>query len=78
MLRRFVVKDRCTTYNSAQRSSLTMQILMRAKFDDTEKSGIRRLMADGVFLACFPLHEGRYDEPHTSGVTFDRRVSGEQ
>lgn len=36
--------------------------------------GIRRLLADGTFLACFPLHEGRYDRPHSSGVTFDRRV----
>lgn len=72
-----------------------MQILLRAKFDETEKvdtnymflmirkchisrfklqSGIRRLINEGTFLASFPLHEGRYDHPHTSGATFDRRV----
>lgn len=39
------------------------------------QSGIRRLLADGTFLACFPLHEGRYDKPHSSGAVFDRRVS---
>lgn len=28
-------------------------------------------------MACFPLHEGRYDNEHISGTAFDRRVSGE-
>ncbi|XP_055692726.1 anoctamin-4 [Lutzomyia longipalpis] len=70
----FIVKDRCTTYTSAQRSSIVMQILMRTRYDDTEKVGIRRLLNDGTYLACFPLHEGRYDTPHSSGVIFDRRL----
>lgn len=34
---RFIVKDRCTSYTSAQRSLIVMQILLRAKFDDSEK-----------------------------------------
>lgn len=33
----FVVKDRMTAYTSAQRSSMVMQILQRARCDDTEK-----------------------------------------
>lgn len=33
----FVVKDRMTSYTSAQRSSMVMQILQRAHCDDTEK-----------------------------------------
>lgn len=37
---RFIVKDRCTSYTSAQRSLIVMQILLRAKFDDTEKVGV--------------------------------------
>lgn len=33
----FVVKDRMTAYTSAQRSSMVMQILQRARCDDTAK-----------------------------------------
>lgn len=39
------------------------------------QSGIRRLIADNTFAASFPLHEGRYDVPHSSGALFDRRVT---
>ncbi|XP_058065687.1 anoctamin-4 [Anopheles bellator] len=73
----FIVKDRCTSYTSAQRSLVVMQILMRTRFDETEKVynvGIRRLLNDGTYLACFPLHEGRYDRNHSSGALFDRRL----
>ncbi|XP_055629472.1 anoctamin-4 isoform X2 [Toxorhynchites rutilus septentrionalis] len=73
----FIVKDRCTTYNSAQRSLIVMQILMRTRFDETEKAtfvGIRRLLNDSTYLACFPLHEGRYDRNHSTGAVFDRRL----
>ncbi|XP_058829610.1 anoctamin-4 isoform X2 [Topomyia yanbarensis] len=73
----FIVKDRCTTYNSAQRSMIVMQILMRTRFDETEKVsnvGIRRLQNDGTYLACFPLHEGRFERNHSSGAVFDRRL----
>lgn len=70
----FIVKDRMTSYNAAQRSLIVFQILLRAKFDDGEKCGIRRLINDGTFQSCFPLHEGRYDKPHKSGTMFDRRV----
>ncbi|KAJ8916020.1 hypothetical protein NQ315_010888 [Exocentrus adspersus] len=34
----FVVKDRVTSYSSAQRSLIVMQILLRVKFDDTDKT----------------------------------------
>lgn len=70
----FVVKDRMTNYNSAQRSMIVFQILLRAKFDDGEKCGIRRLINDETYQSCFPLHEGRYDKPHPSGTILDRRV----
>lgn len=71
----FIVKDRMTHYNSAQRSMIVFQILLRGKYDDSEKCGIRRLINDGTFQSCFPLHEGRYDKPHPSGNILDRRVS---
>lgn len=55
-----------------------MQILLRARYDDnSDKLGIRRLINDGTYLACFPLHEGRHDRPHSSATVFDRRVSME-
>lgn len=72
----FIVKDRMTHFNSAQRSMIVFQILLRAKFDDGEKCGIRRLLNDGTYQSCFPLHEGRYDKTHPTGNMFDRRVNG--
>ncbi|XP_039962998.1 anoctamin-4 isoform X2 [Bactrocera neohumeralis] len=70
----FIVKDRATAYTSAQRSLMVMQVLIRTPFDDSDRVGIRRLLNDSTYLACFPLHEGRYDRPHSSGVSFDRRI----
>lgn len=34
---RFIVKDRCTSYCSSQRSLMVMQVLLRTKYDDSEK-----------------------------------------
>ncbi|XP_030373026.1 anoctamin-4 [Scaptodrosophila lebanonensis] len=70
----FIVKDRATAYTSAQRSLMVMQVLIRTPFDESDRSGIRRLLNDGTYLACFPLHEGRYDRPHSSGISLDRRI----
>ncbi|XP_015586534.1 anoctamin-4 isoform X2 [Cephus cinctus] len=72
---RFVVKDRDTAYTPAQRSLIVMQILLRARYDEThEKSGIRRLLADGTYLDCFPLHEGSYERPGPNGELTDRHL----
>ncbi|KAL9909265.1 anoctamin-5 isoform 2-T2 [Glossina fuscipes fuscipes] len=70
----FIVKDRATAYTSAQRSFMVMQVLVRTPFDDSDRCGIRRLLNDNTYLGCFPLHEGRYDRPHSSGITLDRRI----
>ncbi|XP_066153785.1 anoctamin-4 isoform X1 [Euwallacea fornicatus] len=70
----FVVKDRATNYSSAQRSLIVMQILLRAKFDDTDKVGIRRLINNSTFLSCFPLHEGRWDQVESDGSVLHRRL----
>ncbi|XP_025830973.1 anoctamin-4-like [Agrilus planipennis] len=70
----FIVKDRHTTYSTAQRSLIVMQILLRAKFDDTDKVGIRRLLNDYTYLSCFPLHEGRWDKEEDNGTILDRRM----
>ncbi|XP_057653870.1 anoctamin-4 [Diorhabda carinulata] len=70
----FVVKDRVTEYSSAQRSLIVMQILLRVKFDDTDKVGIRRLLNDYTYYACFPLHEGRWDKDTSDGKILDRRL----
>ncbi|GBP81847.1 Anoctamin-6 [Eumeta japonica] len=71
----FLVKDRHTQFSPAQRSLLVMQILLRAKYDNNEtKMGIRRLLNDSTYLACFPLHEGRYDADGPNGAMTDRRL----
>ncbi|KAL1502850.1 hypothetical protein ABEB36_007931 [Hypothenemus hampei] len=70
----FVVKDRATSYSSAQRSLIVMQILLRAKFDDTDKVGIRRLLNNGTFLSCFPLHEGKWEQSESDGTMLQRRA----
>ncbi|KZC10272.1 Anoctamin-4, partial [Dufourea novaeangliae] len=70
---RFVVKDRDTAYTPAQRSLIVMQILLRARYDEHhDKSGIRRLLADGTYLDCFSLHEGPYNKPVLNGEILDR------
>jgi hypothetical protein len=74
----FIVKDRMTHYTGAQRSLIVFQILLRTKFDDGDKNGIRRLLNDGTYGGCYPLHEGRYEKVHTSGAALDRRVSNEK
>ncbi|CAG4978593.1 unnamed protein product [Colias eurytheme] len=71
----FLVKDRHTQFSPAQRSLLVMQILLRARYDNNEtKMGIRRLLNDGTYLACFPLHEGRYDSDSVDKTQTDRRL----
>ncbi|KAJ2943398.1 hypothetical protein O0L34_g12207 [Tuta absoluta] len=70
----FLVKDRDTQFSPAQRSLLVMQILLRAKYDNNDKMGIRRLLNDGTYLACFPLHEGRHDRQMADGTVTDRRL----
>ncbi|KAF9797804.1 hypothetical protein SFRURICE_017999 [Spodoptera frugiperda] len=71
----FLVKDRHTQFSPAQRSLLVMQILLRAKYDNNEtKMGIRRLLNDGTYTACFPLHEGRYEVNMSDGTVTDRRL----
>ncbi|XP_012536376.1 anoctamin-4 isoform X2 [Monomorium pharaonis] len=70
---RFIVKEKDNAYTPAQRSLIVMQILLRARYDENhEKSGIRRLLADGTYLDCFPLHEGPYNKPMRNGDILDR------
>ncbi|KAK9876029.1 hypothetical protein WA026_011144 [Henosepilachna vigintioctopunctata] len=70
----FVVKDRVTEFSSSQRSMIVMQILLRVRYDETDKVGIRRLINDNTYLACFPLHEGNFDKEDSSGRLLDRRL----
>ncbi|XP_025271261.1 anoctamin-4 isoform X2 [Camponotus floridanus] len=70
---RFIVKERDNAYTPAQRSLIVMQILLRTRYDENhEKSGIRRLLADGTYLDCFSLHEGPYNKPTCNGEILDR------
>lgn len=70
-----MVKDRDTAYTPAQRSLIVMQILLRARYDEThEKAGIRRLLADGTYLDCLSLHEGPYNKPGLNEEILDRHL----
>ncbi|XP_044763195.1 anoctamin-4-like isoform X2 [Coccinella septempunctata] len=71
----FIVKDRVTEFASSQRSMIVMQILLRVRYDDAaDKVGIRRLLNDNTYLACFPLHEGKFDREDSNGRLLDRRL----
>ncbi|XP_049855202.1 anoctamin-4-like [Schistocerca gregaria] len=70
----FVVKERELFYTSAQRSLVVWQVMMRTKYDESEKCGIRRLLNNKTYLAAFPLHEGKYAHDASSGYIFDRRL----
>ncbi|XP_073997753.1 anoctamin-4-like isoform X3 [Rhodnius prolixus] len=70
----FVVKDRETFFTSAQRSQIAFQILLRTKYDEEKKMGIRRLLNNGTYLSVFPLHEGDYERDAANGLVFDRRL----
>ncbi|XP_069684912.1 anoctamin-5 isoform X2 [Periplaneta americana] len=70
----FIIKDRETFFTAAQRSQVVWQIMMRAKYDDSEKVGIRRLLNNGAYLAAFPLHEGSYKVDAPNGANLDRRL----
>lgn len=51
----FVVKDRMTAYTSAQRSLMVMQILQRAKCDDTDRvsGNVVRKSKRGPLCVCY-------------------------
>ncbi|CAB0010579.1 unnamed protein product [Nesidiocoris tenuis] len=70
----FIIKDRETFFTSAQRSQVAWTILMRTKFDEDQKVGIRRLINNGTYLSAFPLHEGEYSRDAANGLRFDRRL----
>ncbi|XP_024081221.1 anoctamin-4 isoform X2 [Cimex lectularius] len=70
----FVVKDRETFFTSAQRSQIAWQILLRTKYDEERKGGIRRLLSNGTYISVFPLHEGAYERDAINNLQLDRRL----
>lgn len=55
-------------FSSSQRSQMVDFILKRKNFansstSDASNFGINKLLQDGVYLASYPLHEGRLHEP---------------
>ncbi|XP_039298885.1 anoctamin-4 isoform X1 [Nilaparvata lugens] len=70
----FVIKDRENYYTSAQRSQIVWQILLRAKYDDDQKAGIRKLLNNGTYITAFPLHEGSYNRDSPNGIVYDRKL----
>ncbi|KAL1116216.1 hypothetical protein AAG570_005711 [Ranatra chinensis] len=70
----FVVKDREAYFTSAQRSQVAWQILLRTKYDENRKMGVRRLLNNGTYISVFPLHEGGYDKASKTGFIYDRQL----
>ncbi|XP_075217812.1 anoctamin-4-like [Lycorma delicatula] len=69
----FIIKERESNYTSAQRSQIVWQILLRTKYDNDTKVGIRRLLNSGTYICAFPLHEGNYNKDNKNEV-YDRRL----
>lgn len=62
-------------FSAAQRAQVVHFILQRKSFSrDTQRShfGIGRLLADGVYLAAYPLHEGGPDRTSGEGSAAPR------
>lgn len=52
---RFIVKDRCTSYSSSQRSLMVMQVLLRTKYDDSEKVKRMKLSFSQIIILEYLL-----------------------
>ncbi|XP_040579928.1 anoctamin-5 isoform X2 [Lepeophtheirus salmonis] len=73
---RFILKDRESEFNSAQRSMIVWQILNRTRYslEDEYKKGIYKLLSKKVYEAAYPLHDGHYDRPRKDGHISNRRI----
>ncbi|CAG0886850.1 unnamed protein product [Darwinula stevensoni] len=72
----FLKKVRDEEFSQSQRNYIVYELLRRTQYDDGDetKFGIQRLISDGAYESCFPLHDGRYDvDPH-DGTLSTRRL----
>ncbi|XP_067675849.1 anoctamin-4-like isoform X8 [Haliotis asinina] len=78
----FIIKDKDTFFNTAQRSLIVYQILLRCVYEDLgdkrkNKFGIKKMLSTGSYVAAYPLHEGNYESEHsllTRGKANDRHL----
>ncbi|KAK4289630.1 hypothetical protein Pmani_037410, partial [Petrolisthes manimaculis] len=71
----FIIKDRESFFSPSQRSLIVWEILLRVRYNDNELGvGISRLLANDIYVAAFPLHDGRYDRDGPNGALCDRRL----
>jgi hypothetical protein len=68
MLCRFIIKDRETFFTAAQRSQVVWQIMMRAKYDDSEKVRCENMLNKSLTLKNL----GSWNKRYCNG--FDQRV----
>ncbi|KAK3854141.1 hypothetical protein Pcinc_039359, partial [Petrolisthes cinctipes] len=65
----FIIKDRESFFTPSQRSLIVWEILLRVRYNNNELGvGISRLLANGIYVAAFPLHDGRYDRDGPNGA----------
>ncbi|XP_064081291.1 anoctamin-5-like isoform X3 [Macrobrachium nipponense] len=78
----FIIKDRESFFTPSQRSQIVWEILLRARYTETELDsymkhrsiGISRLLTNETYAAAYPLHDGRYDKDNPDGTYCDRRL----
>ncbi|XP_046368933.2 anoctamin-4-like isoform X7 [Haliotis rufescens] len=78
----FIIKDKDTFFNTAQRSLIVYQILLRCVYEDLgdkrkNKFGIKKMLSTNSYVAAYPLHEGNYESEHsllTRGKANDRHL----
>ncbi|XP_028818610.1 anoctamin-7 [Denticeps clupeoides] len=65
-LERFLGHEKkATFFKNTQRHQILYEILARTPYGKTKRGevGVDRLVAEGIFTAAYPLHEGPYEQP---------------
>lgn len=57
MICRFIIKDRETFFTAAQRSQVVWQIMMRAKYDDSEKVRCENMLNKSLIVKRWCLYK---------------------
>ncbi|XP_046544357.1 anoctamin-4-like isoform X4 [Haliotis rubra] len=78
----FIIKDQDTFFNTAQRSLIVYQILLRCVYEDLgdkrkNKFGIKKMLSTNSYVAAYALHEGNFKSDHsllTRGKANDRHL----
>ncbi|XP_022079284.1 anoctamin-4-like isoform X4 [Acanthaster planci] len=79
----FIIEDKDTFFSMSQRNRMVFEVLEKCRYDPDNKTkfGIEHMIANGSYLAAYPLHEGHYKSNHsmlTHGPSNDRHLLYEE